>query len=502
MTLTRSWLLSVVAVVAAFAAVVALPGGRAEAHPLGNFTVNRYSGIELYSDVIRVNYVLDLAEVPAFQEFGAVDANGDGDISSTESEAYSASKGREIADNLMLSLDSNEAPLTVVASGLTFPAGQAGLDTLRLALVLEAQASSRGELSYSDSNYGDRLGWKEIVVTKSPGLVLGTGAPTTDASQALTQYPDDLLSSALDITSVAFSFDATGAAAAPPIDGAALTVAPAEAPARSGSGLASLIDTEHLTPFVIALALLAAFGFGAVHALEPGHGKTLVAAYFVGVKGGARQALTLGGIIAVTHTVGVLAIGAVTLYASRWILPENLYPWLSLASGLMILMLGLRLIASRGGLAWAHGILHRVLPHHHHHHAPAPGADGPPPWRSIVALGLADGLTPSPSALVVLLAAVSLDRLALGLGLVISFSIGLAAVLAAVSLALVYAREIGDSLAARFASSRGLAGRLGALTGGDAVLVRVAPLGGACALVVAGTFLTLRALAGTGIGIL
>src|SRR5207244_10366471 len=150
---------------------------------------------------------------------------------------------------------------------------------------------------------------------------------------------------------------------------------------------------------VLLLSLLLALGFGAVHALEPGHGKTFVAAYFVGAKGTVRQALSLGLTIALTHTIGVLALGLITLFGSRFILPEKLYPWLSLASALMILALGVRLIAARaGGLRYVRrllGVIRREDDHPHVHSQ----TNGAPPWKSLVALGLADGLTPSPSAL-------------------------------------------------------------------------------------------------------
>jgi ABC-type nickel/cobalt efflux system permease component RcnA len=247
---------------------------------------------------------------------------------------------------------------------------------------------------------------------------------------------------------------------------------------------------------VVLLALLAAFGFGALHALEPGHGKTLVAAYFVGVKGSAGQALLLGLVIAATHTIGVLTIGLVAIFGSQFILPEALYPWLSLASGLMVLALGVRLLTMRGGGRLLHQVAHLLPWKHHHAHEGAPQADaGAPPWKSLVALGLADGLTPSPSALIVLLAAVSLGRIGLGIALIVAFSIGLSAVLAGVSLALVYVCRIADYLRGHRLAARlpGLAAVTGSLAG-EGALARVLPLGGAAVLVAVGVALTLRAL--------
>jgi ABC-type nickel/cobalt efflux system permease component RcnA len=250
-----------------------------------------------------------------------------------------------------------------------------------------------------------------------------------------------------------------------------------------------------------------ALGFGAIHALEPGHGKTFVAAYFVGVKGTVRQALGLGAIVAVTHTIGVLAIGLIVLFGSQYILPERLYPWLSLASGIMVLALGVRLLTARAGgwraVRWFAFVLRRegnrrhdheqAHAHGHHLHDAVSGA---PPWKSLLALGLADGLTPSPSALVVLLAAVSLDRIGLGLLLIGAFSVGLAAVLTLVSLGLVYARRAVDwvntrrSLPNAGRGSAWLTSGLGPASG----IMNALPIGGAFVLLTVGVVLTVRAL--------
>jgi ABC-type nickel/cobalt efflux system permease component RcnA len=267
-------------------------------------------------------------------------------------------------------------------------------------------------------------------------------------------------------------------------------------PQRPGSAFASLINADDLTIKVIVLALLAAFAFGALHAIEPGHGKTMVAAYFVGVKGTVRQALTLGLIIAATHTIGVLAIGMIAIFGSEWVLPEDIYPWLGLASGLMVIALGLRLILQRSG----HRILHRlshILPFHHsHQHDHESAMAGPvPPWKTLIALGLADGLTPSPSALVVLLAAVSLHRVGLGIALIVSFSVGLAAVLAGISLGLLVFRGAMDGLSSRLRATQvpfvsGLAPSLS----GEGIVVRTLPIVGAVALLVVGLLITLDAL--------
>src|SRR3989441_2298799 len=488
-----------VSVLALVALALARPP-HADAHPLGNFTVNRYSRLELYSDAIRVRYVLDMAEIPTFQEIDSIDLDGDGQPSASENEAYLDGKSPQILDGLHLTANGSPLDLRVLTRDISYPQGQAGLRTLRLNLLFEAPVSSAlATLEYRDDNYSDRIGWKEIVVQPADGIaVLNSTASTEDVSHELTAYPADLLSSPLDVREAKMSFDARGGAPAPVVTAA--ISAPQRAPERAGAGFASLIDTHDLTLPVLLLSLLLALGFGAIHALEPGHGKTFVAAYFVGVKGTVRQALSLGLTIAVTHTIGVLAIGLITLFGSRFILPEKLYPWLSLASALMILALGVRLIAARAGgwrsLRRGLSVIRREDDHPHvHSHSHERVTNGAPPWKSLVALGLADGLTPSPSALVVLLAAVSLNRIGLGLLLIVAFSLGLAAVLTLVCLGLIYPRRFLGWISARRRSPAGqsslrrLASRVGSQT-----ILRVAPVGGAFALMAVGLVLTVRAL--------
>ncbi|MEX0683274.1 MAG: hypothetical protein WD904_08085 [Dehalococcoidia bacterium] len=492
--LRRPFVLAGIAIVVSAWAMFSLGSPRqAAAHPLGNFTINRYSRIELYSDVIRINYVLDIAEIPAFQEMDGIDTDGDGTVSPAESNTYVDRATQEIADALTLLFDGEEQTLQPIARRVTFPEGQGGLDTIRIDAAFETPTpAGQTAIEFRDADYADRLGWKEIVVAPLPGLVLQGSPPTDDVSAELTTYPDSLLSSPLNTTNVSFSADATGAAAAPaPVLPASVT----SAVSRQGAGFASLIDADNLTLSVVLLALLAAFGFGAVHALEPGHGKTLVAAYFVGVQGSARQALMLGLVIAATHTIGVLTIGSIAIFASHWVLPEALYPWLRLASGMMVLALGVRLVTMRGGGRFLHKLTH-LLPwrhHHHHDHDEPPAQTGVSPWRSLIALGLADGLTPSPSALIVLLAAVSLGRIGLGIALIVAFSVGLSAVLAGISLGLLYARQVIDRVRAHPLVARV---PLAASLTGESAIVRVLPLTGAVVLVGVGAVLTLRALPG------
>jgi ABC-type nickel/cobalt efflux system permease component RcnA len=184
---------------------------------------------------------------------------------------------------------------------------------------------------------------------------------------------------------------------------------------------------------VLVLLLLAAFGWGAVHALSPGHGKAMVAAYLVGTRGTTRDAVLLGATVTVTHTAGVVALGVVALALSAWILPEQLYPWLTLASGLLVVGVGAAVLRGRFRTAHHH---HHDHGHGHHHHHPRPTR------RSLLALGASAGLIPCPSALVVLLGAIAQHRIALGLVLIVAFSAGLAATLTGLGIAVVHAGKL------------------------------------------------------------
>jgi nickel/cobalt transporter (NicO) family protein len=235
--------------------------------------------------------------------------------------------------------------------------------------------------------------------------------------------------------------------------------------------LLAMLRTGELSAALVITALGAVMVWGAGHALTPGHGKTIVAAYLIGSRSSPWHALYLGLTVTLTHTVGVFALGLVALFASQYILPEQLYPWLGAASGLIVVGLGAVMLQRRVGPLLArheddhridaqhHGHDHHDHPHvhehpHNHEHAHGhghehkhkhdhdhghshlpPGADGSPiTWRSLLSLGISGGLLPCPSALVLLLTAVSMNRAALGMVLVVAFSLGLAGVLTIVGL--------------------------------------------------------------------
>ena len=218
--------------------------------------------------------------------------------------------------------------------------------------------------------------------------------------------------------------------------------------------LNALVLSEDLNPALVMAALMGATVWGAAHALTPGHGKAIVGAYLIGARSTARHAVGLGLTVTVTHTLGVFILGMLTLLASRFIAPEKLYPWLGVVSGLIVLLLGAMLVGQRlrpllkrktvaAGHDHAHA--HPAAPHNHGHDHGLPGAHGAPvTWRALIGLGVSGGLLPCPSALVLLLTAVSIQRTGLGMLLVVAFSLGLAGVLTTVGLLFVKGRHLLD----------------------------------------------------------
>jgi ABC-type nickel/cobalt efflux system permease component RcnA len=435
-------------------AVLCLWPQRAEAHPLGNFTINRYSRIEIYSNQVRVRYVLDMAEIPAFQEIVQIDLDHDGIVSAAEGDRYREQKFAAIGRGLTLEINGARSELRALSSELDFPPGQGDLKTIRLSgwfvAAFSGQIEQSARLHFSDTNYADRIGWKEIVATSGDGIALGeSSVPARDQSDELRRYPQEMLSSPLDRREalVAFQVIALSSQQPPlPARGAADVI-------RAGDPFAQLVGVQTLSPAVILFSLLAAAFWGALHAFSPGHGKSVVAAYLVGSRGTARHAVYLGLTVTATHTIGVYALGFVTLLAAQYILPERLYPVLGIVSGLIVILIGAVLFVAR--LRGADHHLHQHSDHshalahshgahaHEHPHLQAPATRRKPlDMRGLLALGISGGLIPCPSALVVMLAAIALHRLEFGLILIVAFSLGLALVLTATGLLLVWAGRI------------------------------------------------------------
>ena len=467
---------------------------RAAAHPMGNFSINHYSKLKVGNHTATVLYVVDMAEIPTYQqirEAGLVPSHGDPSIS-----AYLVKQEQTLQQGLRVDVDGQAIPLKPLSRDAAFAEGAGGLPTMKLRFVFQGQLPAGSEmhrLSFADGNFPGRSGWKEIVVLSDGAEILGSSAAAADRSNELSDYSTDLLNSPPQQLSATVEFRA--AVPLPPVSDlrtkvselhatlapvkrsgvAGHTTAPAVQPGpvvqvvnkaiipdglshtranTPRSRFTDLIATEkNLSLWVLLSAALLAAGLGAMHALEPGHGKTLVAAYLVGSRGTARHAVLLGIVVTAAHTAGVFALGFITLYLSRYVVPEQLYPWLGAISGLSVCVLGafvfLRHLTGENGD-------HSHAPGQNHSHwfsslsqrAKAQGADSSSEGvslRQLFALGISGGIIPCPAALVVLLSAFSLHRIGFGLFLITAFSVGLAAVLVVVGLLMVYTKRFVSS---------------------------------------------------------
>ncbi|HEY7259112.1 MAG TPA: hypothetical protein VH459_08580 [Gaiellales bacterium] len=475
------------AVLAGVAVLAAAAPGVAQAHPLGNFTVNRYSLIEVGKGSVKVTFVLDEAEIPTFQALG-------GNPTPEAARAWAEAHVATFARKLHLRLGGSDVPLAPDTAHVTatLRKGQGGLHCLRVTVPLSARIPGAGPFTatFEDDTFGDRVGWKEIVMRALPGAVLTqSSAATHDVSDMLRHYPSGMLSTPLDVRSATFGYrygsGTSVSVGAPQGSGG-------ESVAVSGGAFTDLVTHRDLgLGFILAAVAIAMF-WGAVHALSPGHGKSIVAAYLVGSRGTGRHAAFLGLTVTVTHTASIFVLGIVTLYLSNYILPETLYPWLSVISGLVVVGMGGSILVRRARRLRASRREHHHHHHdhdhnhghdhdhgHHHHHGPGGHTHEPPAAitvRSMLALGISGGILPCPSALVVMLGAIAVHRVAFGLLLVVAFSIGLAATLTSVGLIVVYARRLVD----RVPSS----GRL----------VQAAPTFSAAVITLLGVGLTVQAL--------
>jgi nickel/cobalt exporter len=524
----------------------------ANAHPMGNFSVNHYAKIVPGTQHIEIDYIIDMAEIPTFQEIQQnkiITRVGDPSLT-----PYLRRQSEALKKGLTVVIDGAQMQLETLSRQAIFPPGAGGLPTMKLGFIYEARlpqsvSTAPQTLHYEDGNFPDRAGWKEIVARSQPGSALvNSSVPSADRSLELTNYPTDMLHSPPQSLSADVTFKAVPLSSErvnsqhesatmgwlvvpgePQITGLRLA---ANRQSTPRSAFTDLIKSNRMDLTFLVMAALIAAVLGGFHALEPGHGKTLVAAYLVGSHGTARQAVLLGAVVTASHTVSVYLLGIITLYASQWILPEQLYPWLGIGSGLLVAGLGFTLFIRRylatestAPVLHAHGdgklhlhernhensvgSVHRhtwwgghishthlhedtriELPDHDdghlnlHRHAVAEISDEirTISLKSLLALGITGGIVPCPAALVVLLGALAFHRIAFGLFLIVAFSAGLAAVLIGFGLAMVYA--------GRFMSRFGAGGPL---------TERWLPLASSAVITVVGVALTLQSLASAGV---
>ncbi len=503
------------------------------AHPLGNFTINHYAGLRIEPDRVLFDVVIDQAEIPAFQARQTLDLDEDGQLSDPEVERGRVSSCEALEPDLALAVDGSPRELELVEAGLSLPPGVGGLPTLRLVCGFEAALDppiAAGTMfEFEDRSYPNRLGWREIVVEASGVTVAAVDGELRAATESarLTNYPQARLDAALADERVILTVS-PGGPSLPAWDIADAT--PVEAPEPDAGGPApssdpvlaggvvpggvqgeipALFGTADLTPFVLLASLLTAAALGAGHALTPGHGKTLMAAYLVGTRGTPVHALGLGLSVSVSHTIGILLLALLVIGAQGVLNPDLVVRFAPLVAAVTIVAIGGWMLLSElrrraaartadraHAAAHASGAAHEHDEHHedrgdsndasgeHSHggvrHSHLPAAGTAITWRSLFVLGLAGGIIPSTNALLILLGTIAAGRPAFGVVLVVAFGLGMALVMAGVGLVIILAR-----------------GRLDRFSGSSSVgrLREWLPLGAACVVFGLGLVLTIQAIA-------
>jgi nickel/cobalt transporter (NicO) family protein len=492
----------VLAAVVATGLVVALPAV-VLAHPLGNFTINHYAEVRVEAERVLLDVVIDQAEIPTFQARFDFDQDGDASLSDEEIDAGRVTACQDLAGSLSLTAGGESLVPRLTRAGLSFPLGAGGLATMREVCTYEAPLGTTltdgpVEIGFRDDSYPERLGWREIVARGSGVTLRHVEGDLRDSgvSERLRRYPEDRISSPLDDAALVVAATVGGPSLpsldvpdAAPIPGDHPSVAPSSVPLPSsgtspvqaspapaivpggvqGSELPDIFRSPDLTPIVVLLSLAATATLGAGHALTPGHGKTLMAAYLVGTRGSAGHALGLGAAVSLSHTVGILALAAVVLAATDVVAPDVVVRWAPVVAAVSIVLIGGWMLAGeirrrRGAATRPNDDRAQQHPHSHSHAHPhdGPGHAHAHPhrpvstitWRSLFVLGLAGGLIPSTSALLILLGAIAAGRPAFGLVLVVAFGVGMAAVMSGIGLVLVTARDRVDRVGAGFGFAR------------------------------------------------
>ncbi|MBV9508241.1 MAG: hypothetical protein JO323_24890 [Acidobacteriia bacterium] len=484
-----------------------------DAHPMGNFSVNHYARLHFRQGGADLTYVLDLAEIPTFQllEQWKVDWKDEA-LLAENAKAHA----QEWLGNLAILQAERSVPLHLKSVSSKATEGAGALPVLRIVMTAEVPLKA-GEVHYQDRNYEGRAGWKEIVVTHDQAAAIETSSQTDkDLSQGLTVYPtdpgitppQDLSASIVWKPQPPLNLSSTKIIAPEHQTGAGLQ--PAPMPKLSGSFsqaqptaggtvvrgdyLSRLLGNRELGWKLVLLGVLAAFGLGAMHAMSPGHGKTIVAAYLVGSRGTLKHAGLLGFVVTFTHTFTVFLLGLGMLFFQQYIVPERIVPVLGIISGLSIVAVGALLLYRRAkGLlgqnhSHSHAHVHHTHSHaedhghhghthehhhshehqhshehhhahqhdqehsHHHAHGTLAHSHGghthshAVPEKvslgSLIALGVSGGLVPCPSALILMLSAIALGRPGLGLIFLIGFSAGLAMVLMGIGMIAIYAKQL------------------------------------------------------------
>lgn len=379
------------------------------AHPFGSASVNQLVELAVFPDRVEAVAVVDLAELPTLQLTPSCD---------------------DVAGALTVKVGGEPVRWSIQSRQSEKAEGAAGLPTSRVTCHLSAPAGVRSstEVLVDNRHLAGRTGWQEITA-RGEGVALDTGLPTRSSTNLLRDYPTDPLTSPKDIRTVSFT-------ARPGADAVREGAAIAEDTSllrRAERWLTGVIGD--LTPKLGMLAVALSLLLGAAHAALPGHGKTVIAVYLAGRQGRRRDALLVGATVTLSHTAGVLVLG-LGLTALASLAAESVLSWLGIVSGAIVVAVGAGMLIGeiRHRHAHSHGHSHDHRHHHHHHHHHHER-------KSLTALGVAGGLVPSPTALVVLLGAVALGRTWFGVLLTLAYGLGMAATLSAAGLALITLRE-------------------------------------------------------------
>ena len=447
----------------------------AAAHPLGNFTINHLTKISLEARRARLLYVLDMAEIPTYQVMR--DVSPDGKLSPKQLAVWANSEAAMLAPQLELRAGGAAIALAAGAVTVRTRPGAGGLPLIYLTLELAATLPPAAQqLSFRDATFPGRLGWHDVVV-----------APATEPTHDLLAYPNALLGSPRDLTAV--DITRNGGRTNVVAVSTSSTVASVPASAIRSNQLSDMLAKGTSDWSFVLLTLLVAIVLGALHALEPGHGKTLLAISLVGARATVKQATILASALTIAHTAGVLALGVAINLLKGYFVPEAIYPWITLISGGVIAFIGARAVqrqlalrtASATGHVHAAANTHAHHDHdhghshdhahghshdhdhahshdhghgryHHDHHGHSHGhaqdelaharshaipGSAPLTFGGTVWAAMSGGVAPCPAALVVLLAAIALNQVAYGILVIVAFSIGLAATLTGLGIAVV-----------------------------------------------------------------
>ena len=435
----------------------------APAHPLGNFTVNHLSKVHVTPRAIEVRYVLDMAEIPTYQLMREHAA--DGRMSPAGISQWASVQAATLAPQLHVTLDGRPLALHAVDAQARTRPGAGGLPILYLQADYRTSVAPGADaraLHFEDTTYPGRLGWKDAIAAP----------PQSEPTHELLSYPNALLGSPRNITVLDAKLG--GARVVAVVQPSALAPVDAAPSAVRSNQLSDMLARGTGDAGFVALTFLVAIFLGALHALEPGHGKTLLAVSLVGARATVKQAAILAAALTVAHTAGVLALGlAINIFKSYFV-PETIYPWITLLSGVAIAIIGARAVqrqlrlrqpvahvhahAHPGTHVHEHDHVHHVHAHPHPHpHPHVHGAGGhthehddleharthaipgnaPLKFGATVLAAMSGGIAPCPAALVVLLAAVALNQVLYGVFVIVAFSFGLAATLTGLGIAVV-----------------------------------------------------------------